>query len=573
MKFVGIAVSDVGRNRQNNEDNLYFNHECRIPSEAQTKFSTQLTEGSSACLFAVCDGMGGEALGEQASFIAASGLKVLEDRLSQAGITAFPKLMQHYILRTNETMCQYIRQNEGLRMGATFTALMVYQGVLQAINIGDTMAYLFRNRQLYPLTTRHNHAQRLVDMEVITAEEAERHPERHRLTQHLGLFAEERALQPSLSPQIILQAGDKILICSDGITDMLSLEQIRTALLSDHALNHQANQILEEALQMGGKDNATLIMLEIQETAANQAAFPQAVLKPPFVLTAMPPKTLTQAKPESQTIRPAAAATPSAVLADPAAAPSNQVLKSAALAGVRRLDPATVSTQPQPTAAEALADKPDLRPAHIPVAPDPENRAAASPFSPPVAGATGSKTAEFRAIRPKVHRIPDPTRYQLTDDEWERFNKAKADAKLRQQAKQQDADVDVEISTAMDDDRKKMNKKNNRGKRDAVYAQKKTDIPDYYDQPYVNPNAAPYPPASASAGEAANPQYRGPATPGPATAAPAPLIYRPYTTWDRIRHFLGHLIFLILFALLGYGLAWITMNLGNIKQFLDGLLA
>ncbi|NJP41601.1 SpoIIE family protein phosphatase [Oscillospiraceae bacterium HV4-5-C5C] len=563
MKFVGVAVSDVGRNRQNNEDNLYFNHECRIPTEAQTKFSTQMTNASSACLFAVCDGMGGEALGEQASFIAASGLKVLEERLSQAGITAFPKLMQHYILRTNETICQYIRQNEGLRMGATFTALMLYQGVLQAINIGDTMAYLFRNRQLYPLTVRHNHAQRLVDMEVISAEEAERHPERHRLTQHLGLFPEERALQPSLSPQILLQAGDKILICSDGITDMLTLEQIQTSLLTDLDLNSQAKQILEHALQLGGKDNATLIMVEIQETATKPADFPQAVSNPPFVLTTMPPKTLHRAGAEGKPVQQSAAVAGTAPLAEPAAGFSDQSIPPAAPAGIRRLDLEARLNQPQPVPADQPASRPILKPAHIPASPEPEGLADTNPFSPPLSGSAGKQSAGFRAIRPEVHRVPDPARYQLTDDEWERFNKAQADAKLRQQAKLQNADV--EISTAMDDEKKKINKKNSRGKRAAVYAQKKTDIPVFYDQPYADPEPPVYQP-TAAAGEAMNKPYRS------APVPPIP-IYRPYTTWDRVRHFLGHLVFLMLFALLGYGLAWIAMNLGNIRQFLDSLLA
>lgn len=288
MKFEAVALSDVGRIRRNNEDNLYFKHSWRRPDETTMPYKERMLGENRRTLFAVCDGMGGEALGEQASYMAVSGLKVLENRFNNVSGQSFPKLMDHYLTRTNDTICQYIQDNDGLRMGSTVTSLLLGHHVAQVVNIGDSMAYLFREGQSYPLTQKHTHVQRLLDMNIITEEEALLHPERHRLTQHLGLFPEEKHLEPSVSPEIWMKTGDIYLLCSDGITEMLDINQIEDHLNRDEDIHSIAVDMMNDALDSGGKDNATLILIKIvQASPIDPAVHPDALEDPPFPLRTM----------------------------------------------------------------------------------------------------------------------------------------------------------------------------------------------------------------------------------------------------------------------------------------------
>lgn len=288
MKFEAIALSDVGRIRENNEDNLYFKQSWRKPEDTAAPYLERMLGENRRTLFAVCDGMGGEARGEQASYMAVSGLKVLENRFNNVSGQSFPKLMDHYLTRTNETICRYIIDNDRLRMGSTLTSLLLGNHVAQVLNIGDSMAYLFRKGKTYPLTQKHTHVQRLLDMKIITEEEAALHPERHRLTQHLGLFPEEKTLEPSVSPEIWIKKDDIYMLCSDGITEMLALDQIEAHLSSDAELKDKAVGIMNDALDSGGKDNATLILVKVTEASEiDPVLHPDAVQDPPFKLSSI----------------------------------------------------------------------------------------------------------------------------------------------------------------------------------------------------------------------------------------------------------------------------------------------
>lgn len=265
MKYIAIALSEVGKIRKNNEDNLFFDGEFRDSDESMSSFRKTLSSQEAIKLFALCDGMGGEAMGEQASYMAVSGLKEIERHFQQDKGKSFPKLMPRYLARVNESLCQTIRNNKGLRMGSTFASLILRGNVAQAMNIGDSRIYLFRNGKLSQLSVDHTYAQRLVEMGIITQEEAARHPERNRLSQHLGMFPEEAKIQPALSPEIWLQAGDCFLICTDGITEMLSEASITEILRSPQAFLQQAENVMQHALAAGGKDNLSLILIKIQE--------------------------------------------------------------------------------------------------------------------------------------------------------------------------------------------------------------------------------------------------------------------------------------------------------------------
>lgn len=208
IKYRVIAISETGPVRDNNEDNLYLNGEWRHGSEVNVPYWHYLSKTTDASLFVVCDGMGGESYGEEASLIAVSGLSAIEDRLRHSSKQNFADLMQSYLLMVNQEICERIRSHNGLRMGTTFSSLLIRHKTARCINLGDSRIYLYRQGKLKQLTVDQTQAQKLADLGLIQQKDVKTHPEHNRLVQHLGIFPNEYKLEPALSPDIDIQEGD-----------------------------------------------------------------------------------------------------------------------------------------------------------------------------------------------------------------------------------------------------------------------------------------------------------------------------------------------------------------------------
>lgn len=419
MKFQAIALSDVGRHRKNNEDNLYFKQSWRDPKETGRSYRATMEGEGRRTLFAIGDGMGGEALGEQASYMAVSGLKVLEDRFNNVSGQAFPKLMDHYIQKTNESICLHIKRNGGLRMGSTFTCLLLGHHVAQVINIGDSMAYLYRDETSYPLTRKHSHVQRLLEMGIITEDEALTHPDRHRLTQHLGLFAEEKQLEPSVSPEIWMKTGDIYMLCSDGITEMLTMQQIEAEFKAGGSIAEIGDRILTAALDAGGKDNASLILISILEARPIQTELhPNAVSEPPFELETI-----------SHSVR-----QEDAVL-EHIVAPKSDDMEDA---DVKK---SAENKHPEQDLGAMHTESPDLLPDGLraPVPP-------VAPVAPTMSAQPAAAGPEQQAGSPQMRRA-----FELSADDEERFRRAQAEAASRQQARRVSS-APIKVSSAYEEE-------------------------------------------------------------------------------------------------------------------------
>lgn len=415
MKFQAIALSDVGRHRKNNEDNLYFKQAWRKPEETAKRYKAQMSGEERRTLFAICDGMGGEALGEQASHIAVSGLKVLEDRFNNVSGQAFPKLMDHYIARTNETICQYIQDNSGLRMGTTFTCMLLGRHVAQVINVGDSMAFLYREGLFYPLTQKHTHVQRLLDMGIITESEAVMHPDRHRLTQHLGLFPEEKNLEPSVTPEIWIKADDIFMLCSDGITEMLSMQQIESLLNSGGSLEDIGDRMLAAALEAGGKDNASLILVSVVESnPIVKDIHPDAVENGPFELL-----TLSHAE-----------------RSKPVALKSFSVPKKSITEEI------SVKKKSENEIHSDTRQNNTVRPSGGSAAPTAQSMT--NPARPSQSPPVSAPTAAQDGLQPKKT-------YALSSEDQERFSRAQAEAASRQQARKVSS-APIKVSSAYEEE-------------------------------------------------------------------------------------------------------------------------
>lgn len=258
--------SGKGSVRTNNEDAYYFNGKF-----AELRGMDQETKLEQACLeesalFAICDGMGGYENGEVASYTAVSRMPEL---LTALQTTDFPTAISHWVGETNTAI------NKAARDGGCTLALLFFQSERVYIaHIGDSRIYRFRQGKLIRMTKDHSKLQVLLDAGIITEKEAETYPQRHVITRALGMNEEENGrCMPTIHEPELVEDQDRYIICSDGITDMLSDEQIENLLAHSKTALECADSVYHAALDAGGKDNTSIIAIEfrcgIQEKSSN----------------------------------------------------------------------------------------------------------------------------------------------------------------------------------------------------------------------------------------------------------------------------------------------------------------
>jgi protein phosphatase len=252
MKLSSCAICACGLVRAENQDNIYINDVYREDLADNSPFRHADTSEDRG-IYAVADGMGGGAHGELAALVAVRAL----DMISHADER---HEMANYLIERNDAICDLIKRNGGARMGSTFVGICVNRSSAVFANIGDSRIYLYRGGQLTQLSRDHNAAQRMVDLGVLTREAARKHPEKHVLTQHLGIFPSEMIIEP-YTECVTVEDGDVFLLCSDGLTDMLDDGEIKGLLGSPGSIGERAEALYEEALRNGGKDNVSVLLV------------------------------------------------------------------------------------------------------------------------------------------------------------------------------------------------------------------------------------------------------------------------------------------------------------------------
>ncbi len=219
-------------------------------------------------LLAIADGMGGQAAGEVASSEVVSTLVQLDDDVPGSDIlTSLGTAVQ----RANEQLRLMVEEDPQLEgMGTTLTALLWTGQRLGLVHVGDSRAYLLRDGVLTQITQDHTWVQRLVDEGRITEEEATTHPQRSLLMRALG--SGDR-VEPDLSIREV-RAGDRYLICSDGLSGVVSHETLEATLANRHGPHETVQELIQLALRGGGPDNITCIVADVLdvdgETSAGQ---------------------------------------------------------------------------------------------------------------------------------------------------------------------------------------------------------------------------------------------------------------------------------------------------------------
>lgn len=261
---ISSAVSiHVGKRRKNNEDNFYYNgiYLNEENREIPISFSEKRTDNIQ--FYEVCDGMGGEEFGEVASLIAVKTLEKYKEMFNKIKYHDFHKYIDMYISEANNLIYDKTKQCSGKRIGATLALLCVEINNIHIYNIGDSRIYLFNGKKLKQLSEDHTQAMRFVKMGIMSKEEAKTHPHRNKLTQHLGIAPEEMVVRPYRVTKK-MKNGDKYLLCSDGLTDMLSDNEIESILKQKKSEKAIVEELISTSLEKGGRDNITAIVITIK---------------------------------------------------------------------------------------------------------------------------------------------------------------------------------------------------------------------------------------------------------------------------------------------------------------------
>ncbi len=237
--MLAFAQSDIGMVRKTNEDSYVF-----LPPH----------------LFVVADGMGGHVAGEIASNLGAKTIREYVEK--NANQSDWEQALKEAIIKANTSIYQMSQtQSECQGMGTTVTAVYLDNAEIYWSHVGDSRLYLIRENTLQQITSDHSLVWELMQNGSITSEEAQVHPHRNILTRAVGTSDTLRVD----SGRFLWQPGDNLLLCTDGLTNMLSEDTILNVCTQPNNPNTIVNALVDQARQAGGHDNITAILLQFDK--------------------------------------------------------------------------------------------------------------------------------------------------------------------------------------------------------------------------------------------------------------------------------------------------------------------
>jgi PPM family protein phosphatase len=293
LKLLAAAKTDVGRQREQNEDSPYL------------YISEELERG----LFIVADGMGGYRAGEVASRLAVQKISEalksflipiseqptiklaplsdaaladqatikLDTTKSDEQVTKPKKTsklaetpaiktiedsLKAAVRQANRAIISYGEEQSGARgLGCTVTSALIQDDQAFIVNIGDSRTYLLRNGELIALTRDHSLVQRLVEEKQITPDDVYTHPQRNLIYRSLG--AGHKSVEPDVFHQT-LQQGDTLLLCSDGLWEMVRRQELISILQQEDDPQHLCDRLIDMANEHGGEDNITAVVVQVR---------------------------------------------------------------------------------------------------------------------------------------------------------------------------------------------------------------------------------------------------------------------------------------------------------------------
>ena len=235
------ASSDVGKKRKINEDSYYIGTETENP------------------YIIVADGMGGHMAGEVASRMA---VDIISNHIAKYLVEGLDyveaaEVIRRAFLSANTIIYDYSAQHfKVMGMGTTATLTMIYGGKLLTVHVGDSRAYAVSGDKIRQITRDHSYVQELVAMGRLTPQEAKNSPNKNFITRAMG--AEEK-----VKPDVFIEPykGEKLLLCSDGLTNLVEDEELLEILNRDNDLQMAADAMIALANERGGPDNITAAVM------------------------------------------------------------------------------------------------------------------------------------------------------------------------------------------------------------------------------------------------------------------------------------------------------------------------
>lgn len=237
-------LTDVGQRRTNNQD-----------------YANQYKNKAGKSMIFLADGMGGHRAGNIASEMAVTDLGAAWVATEISTINEVREWFAENLEKENQQIHRIGQDEEHKGMGTTLEALAIIDDQVLFAHVGDSRIGLVRNGEYHQLTSDHSLVNALLKAGQITEEEAAHHPQRNIITQSIG---QKDELQPDFG-MVTIEAGDFIVINSDGLTNMISGDEIRDIAVSDLSVEEKAKTLVRFANNAGGLDNITVVLIHFAE--------------------------------------------------------------------------------------------------------------------------------------------------------------------------------------------------------------------------------------------------------------------------------------------------------------------
>lgn len=236
-----FSMTDIGRKRKSNQDYIY---------------TSERPVGQLPNLFVVADGMGGHNAGDYASRVA---VETIVERIEESQEKDPFRVLGSAIQEANRRVRELSETTPGLEgMGTTVVAASCEGGYLSIANVGDSRLYVVNRSGIRQITRDHSWVEEMVQRGGIGREEARNHPDKNIITRAVG--AEDTVKADFFA--VRLEKGDYVLMCTDGLTNMLEDEEIRMILHGARDIVEKVEKLVRAANENGGRDNISVILIE-----------------------------------------------------------------------------------------------------------------------------------------------------------------------------------------------------------------------------------------------------------------------------------------------------------------------
>lgn len=243
------AATDIGQQRNTNQDYVY---------------ATEEQIGPLPNLLIVADGMGGHRGGDYASSFVVEGLRSLIKKAEKAEPI---KILDHAISEVNKNLWLEAQRNEQLyNMGTTLVVATVVDGKVYVANVGDSRLYMIDENGIVQLTKDHSLVEEMVQNGKLSRDDAKHHPKKNMITRAVGI---ERKIEIDFFDSEVRE-GTKILLCSDGLTNMIEDEEIMKIANSLEDLSDICYKLIDRANEEGGKDNISVVLADNAEGSTRE---------------------------------------------------------------------------------------------------------------------------------------------------------------------------------------------------------------------------------------------------------------------------------------------------------------